>query len=192
MTVIGLTGGIASGKSTVTKMLKEQGIPVCDADIIAKEVIAKGSVGLQRLVLEFGEILLTPQQTLNRHMLAQMIFSDATIRKRVDNILHPLILEKVTAWVKQQTERLIVVDMPLLFEVGYDKCVDVTIVVYVDVVTQLDRLMKRNGYTKQEAQQRIDAQMPIQDKVEQATYVIDNTQTIEQTRQQLRQILEKL
>lgn len=192
MRVIGLTGGIASGKSTVTNMLKEKGIPVCDVDVVAKEVIAKGSVGLQQLVLEFGEALLTPQKTLDRHTLATMIFSDATLRKRVDAILHPLILEKVNIWVAQQTAPVVVVDMPLLFEVGYDKQVDVTVVVYVDSVTQLERLMKRNGYTKEEAQQRIDAQLSIQEKVKKATYVIDNTQTIAQTQQQLQQILEKL
>lgn len=192
MKVIGLTGGIASGKSTVTKMLKAKEIPVCDVDMIAKEVIAKGSIGLQRLVEEFGETLLTAQQTLNRHELATMIFSNATIRRRVDAILHPLILDKVAIWVSQQTAPLVVIDMPLLFEVGYDKHVDVTIVVYVDSDTQLERLMKRNGYTQLEAQQRIHAQMSIQTKVKKAAYVIDNTQTLEKTQEQLHKILEQL
>ncbi|NEW66316.1 dephospho-CoA kinase [Carnobacteriaceae bacterium zg-84] len=191
MKVIGLTGGIATGKSTVTNILLARGVPVCDTDKIARKVVEKGTPALQALATAFGTEILTSEKTLNRQVLATIIFQDEQKRHLVNSIVHPYVFEAILNWKKEQTASVVFIDMPLLYEVGYDTQVDSVLVVYIPKEKQLERLMKRNGYTLEEASIRIEAQMPIEEKRVCADDVIDNSGTIEETEKQVIAYLEK-
>ena len=173
MRVIGLTGGIASGKTTVSNLFKISGVPVIDADLVARQVVEKGTAGLTALVNRFGEDILNTDGTLNRTELGQRMFSDDAIRKEVNDILQPLI----------------VLDLPLLFEMNYESLCDDIIVVAVSVETQITRMEKRNGYTRQEALDRIQSQMPLEEKVKRATIVWSNEGTFQELEQKVHQWL---
>lgn len=193
--VIGLTGSIASGKSTVSDFLKEQKIPLVDADVIARKVVEKDSVGLHKLVLAFGEDILQEDGTLNRTKLGQLVFNDEKQRKLLDQILHPIIRQAILTVrdeVKKQNVPLLIMDIPLLFETNYAQEVDEIVVVAVDPEIQLKRLMDRNQLTRAEAEQRIATQWPIAQKVALADVVIDNNGTKEETRKQVLNWLKKL
>lgn len=177
MRVVGLTGGIASGKSTVSNLFKISGVPVIDADLVARQVVEKDSVGLKTLITHLGESILNEDGTLNRNELGRKMFSDDTIRTEVNDILQPLIRQEITARMKayqEQGESLIVLDLPLLFEMKYEDMCDEIIVIAVSLETQIVRMQVRNGYTQEEALQRIHAQMPLEDKVKKATIVWNN------------------
>jgi dephospho-CoA kinase len=190
--IVGLTGGIATGKSTVTKMLRDLGAYVVDADIWARRVVEPGSRGLQEIVESFGEKVLNPDGTLNRQALGAIVFHDAKARQRLNAITHP----KVREGMKQETAEYllthpgepVVWDVPLLFEGETHRLVDFTILVYVDEATQLARLMARDGISEQDATARIRAQMPIEDKRKLADYIIDNRGTTDETREQVARI----
>ncbi len=177
MRVVGLTGGIASGKSTVSNLFKISGVPVIDADLVARQVVEKDSVGLKTLITHLGESILNEDGTLNRNELGRKMFSDDAIRTEVNDILQPLIRQEITARMKayqEQGESLIVLDLPLLFEMKYEDMCDEIIVIAVSLETQIVRMQVRNGYTQEEALQRIHAQMPLEDKVKKATIVWNN------------------
>ena len=177
MRVVGLTGGIASGKSTVSNLFKISGVPVIDADLVARQVVEKDSVGLKTLITHLGESILNEDGTLNRNELGRKMFSDDAIRTEVNDILQPLIRQEITARMKayqEQRESLIVLDLPLLFEMKYEDMCDEIIVIAVSLETQIVRMQVRNGYTQEEALQRIHAQMPLEDKVKKATIVWNN------------------
>lgn len=177
MRVVGLTGGIASGKSTVSNLFKISGVPVIDADLVARQVVEKDSVGLKSLITHLGESILNEDGTLNRNELGRKMFSDDAIRTEVNDILQPLIRQEITARMKayqEQGESLIVLDLPLLFEMKYEDMCDEIIVIAVSLETQIVRMQVRNGYTQEEALQRIHAQMPLEDKVKKATIVWNN------------------
>lgn len=190
--VIGLTGGIATGKSTVSSMFAEQGIPVIDADQLAREVVQPGEPAYEQIIAAFGEKILQEDGTLNRKHLGEIVFSDEAKRKQLNGIVHPAIRERMIeqrdAFIKSG-ESLVVLDIPLLFESKLEHFADLTVVVYVDEQIQLERLMKRNDFTKKEALQRMEAQMPIKEKARLADVVIDNNGTIEQTKKQLEELL---
>lgn len=192
--IIGLTGSIASGKSTVSLMFDDFNIPVIDADKIAREVVEPGERAYQDIVDHFGKEILRSDMTLDREKLGEIVFSDEQQRKVLNGIVHPAIrkemLQRRDTYV-EQGEKCVVLDIPLLYESNLTHYVDQTIVVYVDPSVQLKRLMKRDGYTEAEAQQRIDSQMSIREKAQLADAVIDNNGTKYESYQQLQTLLKK-
>ncbi|ANT57557.1 dephospho-CoA kinase [Bacillus sp. FSL R5-0820] len=190
--VIGLTGGIASGKSTVSQMIKEKGIRVVDADIIAKEAVSKGAPALHQIVQTFGEEVLLPNGELNRQQLGAIIFSDEEKRKKLNAIVHPEVRKEM---LKQRDEGVsnqetfVVLDIPLLFESKLEGLVDRIIVVYTTPDLQLSRLMNRNDLSEEEALNRIHSQQPLEEKCQKADRVIENTKDLAFIRKQLENIL---
>lgn len=190
--IVGLTGGIASGKSTVSSMFREFGIPVICADQIAKDVVNVGTPVYKQIVKQFGEQILNRDQTINRAKLGSVVFHNEMKRKQLNDIVHPAVREEMRKQQEKYTfqgEPIVVLDIPLLFESKLTHLVDKVIVVYVDDETQIKRLMMRNGFSKEEALARINAQMPLKEKVKKANEVIDNNGTIEETKEQLKNIL---
>lgn len=193
MMILGLTGGIATGKSTVSHYFKQLNIPVCDTDRLAREVVLPNSKGLKQLIETFGNDIINPDGTLNRSKLANIIFHNEQARKKVNTILHPLIFEKIEVFKKKyQSAKLMVIDMPLLFEVGYQNKVDKVMVIYTEKAIQYQRLINRDGFTPQQAKARIIAQMPLKEKVNLADVVIDNSKTVEETFKQVDSYLKRL
>jgi dephospho-CoA kinase len=192
--VIGLTGGIASGKSTVSAMLLNLQIPVIDADIIAREVVEPGKDAYCRIVEEFGEGILYENGEINRSKLGGIIFHDEQKRLCLNSIVHPAVRVEMNAqkeYYIEKGERAVVLDIPLLFESNLTPLVNQVLLVYVDETVQLERLMKRNALTEEEAKARISSQMPLSDKLALADEVINNNGTIEETKAQLIRILIK-
>lgn len=176
--LVGVTGGIASGKSTVSRQLADAGLAVVDADQIARQVVEPGTSGLQQVVNTFGSGVLLPNGELDRQGLGRCIFNDDGKRRQLNQILQPIIRAAIGDEVNQlrrEGQRIIVLDLPLLFETGYAKDCDRILVVNIRPDMQLQRLMARNGYSQQEAQARIDAQFPLAAKVARADYVINNS-----------------
>lgn len=193
--IIGLTGGIASGKSIVSALLRQAGMPVIDADQVARQVQRPGSVALDKLAAAFGPAIIAPDGSLNRQRLGQRVFDDPAARQELDRIVQPLI--KDTIWqavdnFRRQGVANVVLDVPLLFEAGYDTDCDLVVVVRVSPATELRRLMARNGYSRAAAQARIAAQLPLSVKVAKADVVIDNDGSREETRRQVAQLVEDL
>ncbi|AKU33296.1 dephospho-CoA kinase [Bacillus altitudinis] len=190
--VIGLTGGIASGKSTVSQMIKEKGIRVVDADIIAKEAVSKGSAALHQIVQTFGEEVLLPNGELNRQQLGAIIFSDEEKRKQLNAIVHPEVRKEMLEQRDEgvsNNEAFVVLDIPLLFESKLEGLVDRIIVVYTTPELQLSRLMNRNDLSEEEALNRIHSQQPLEEKCQKADRVIENTKDLAFIRKQLENIL---
>ncbi|MCK0471354.1 dephospho-CoA kinase [Halalkalibacter sp. APA_J-10(15)] len=190
---IGLTGGIASGKSTVSKMMQELGLPIIDADLIAREVVEPNSIGLSLIVEKFGEVVLAENGTLNRAQLGQIIFANPTKRTQLNVLIHPLIRERMNERKEQllaEGKSTIVYDIPLLYESELFHLVDKVLLVYVDQDTQLKRLMKRNQLSEREALERIQSQMSLEQKKDRADAIIDNTSTLAETNDQLISILQ--
>lgn len=193
--LIGLTGGIATGKSTVSRYLQERGAWIVDADRIAHEVVEPGEEGLQQVVAHFGSAVLLPDGCLNRQRLGHLVFSDAVKRKALEQILHPLIRARMWAEVERArtaNSPWIVLDVPLLIENGLYQEVDAVILVVVSQETQLARLMERDHVSEEEAKRRIAAQMPLDEKRHYAHFIIDNDGTIEATYKQIDEILAKI
>jgi dephospho-CoA kinase len=183
--ILGLTGGIASGKSFVADCFVECGAILVSADLLAREVVNPGSPTLVELVDTFGEEILTPDGSLSRKVLAEQIFADPTARHQLESITHPAIArlaECRLAELKCSPHDLIVYEAPLLFEVGAESRVDHVLVVVVDSELQLARLLRRESLSEAEAKQRIAAQWPQADKVQQADFVIDNSGSLQQAR----------
>ncbi|MCH4123522.1 MAG: dephospho-CoA kinase [Levilactobacillus sp.] len=186
--VWGLTGGIATGKSTVSAWLRAAGIPVIDADIIARQVVAPKTQGLQQIAQTFGADFVT-EAGLDRKKLGQWVFTQPAELKKLEAITAPLIqaqIRRELAAAKAQQVPVVMIDAPTFFEVGYlIHLVDHVMVVATDVPTQKQRLMARDGLSAADAQARMDRQWPLAKKIAQATVVIDNGGTIAQTRQQV-------
>lgn len=175
--VIGLTGGIASGKSVVARELRALGVAVIDADLLAREVVAKGSEGLAEVVRAFGEEVLQPDGTLDRERVAARVFHDAEARARLNAIVHPRIgqlsLERIAAAQASSTP-YVVYEAPLLVETGSYRGLSALVVVATAPATQLTRVIARDGMSTESAQARLAAQMPLEAKVAVADYVIQN------------------
>lgn len=183
--VLGLTGGIASGKSIVADFFVECGAILVSADLLAREVVNAGSPTLARLADVFGEGILTPDGNLNREVMAQRAFANPGERRKLESITHPAIAhlaECRLAELRQAPHDLIVYEVPLLFEAGAESRVDQVLVVLIDQALQLARLRQRDNLDEAEARQRIAAQWPQADKVQKADFVIDNSGPLEQTR----------
>lgn len=195
MVVIGLTGGIASGKSTVSRILKELGAEIVDADLVAKEVIRPNTDAWRELVSEFGRGMLNPDKTINRRKLGNMVFPDKTALAKLNRITHPRILKRIDeriAQARQAGVRVLVLDAPLLIEAGMVSIADQVWVVAVDQETQLTRLMARDHFTFQEALNRLNSQMPLAEKIKYAAVVIDNSGSLEETRARITGLWEKI
>ena len=193
--VIGLTGGIASGKSTISNIFKEVGWPVIDADQTARQVVMPGSLGLAQIVSRFGSQVLQPDGTLDRATLGSMVFDDPQNLSDLDQIEHPLIMAAIDqqlAGFKKQGLPVVVLDVPLLFETGMDQECDLTVLAVVDRKTQLERLMKRDHCSKDAALKRINAQMPLEEKMRRADVTIDNNGSLAQTRLQVAKLVERV
>ncbi len=194
MNTIGITGGISSGKSTVSNTLKEWGFTVIDADVQARVVVEPNQEAYQEIVKSFGSDILLPDGHINRSKLGQIIFNDKEKRDLLNSIVHPavrknMLSERDKAFARG--EKTVFMDIPLLYESKLTHYVEKVIVVYVDPSVQLKRLMQRNQLTEEEALSRINAQLPLEDKKNWADAVINNNGTIEETKQQLKKILEE-
>jgi len=178
--IIGLTGGIATGKSTVTKILQKKGIKVIDADKIAHEMQKKGSPVLVGLTDLFGPDILTKEGQLNREHLGSIIFGDVLKKELLDAYMFPRIKDELIKLINEANESLIFIDVPLLFEAGFDNLVHQSVVIAADESIQIERLMKRNNISRVEALKRISSQMSIKQKVELADIVIENNGSYEE------------
>lgn len=185
MWVIGLTGGIASGKSTISDYLRQQGAIIIDADVLAREMVRRGEPAWQDIVKHFGKEVLREDGEIDRVRLGQRVFSDQGAREVLNRITHPRVIEKTREMIAQiervRPEAVVVVDAPLLIEAGMTSLVDELWVVAVDEETQLQRLMERDGLDRGAAQQRIASQMPLREKVKRADRVIDNQGPLAET-----------
>ncbi len=179
MILVGLTGGLATGKSTVANMFRARGAVVIDADELAREVVKPGKPAWRDIVRRFGKSVLNSNGTINRQRLGQAVFHDRTKLRRLERIIHPRVARQQIRLTKRAVRRdrdaVVVYDVPLLFEAAIDKRVDKIIVVSTDQKTQLARLRKRNGLTRAEALRRIRSQMPLAMKRRHADYVLDGT-----------------
>lgn len=192
--VLGITGGIATGKSTVVAFLKKAGYPIVDGDVIAREIVAKGQPALAAIVETFGPDILLTTGELDRKKLGQLIFSSSQKRELLNETLKPFLRKEILRQIeeaKKKAASLIIVDIPLLYEAHYEAIMDQVAVVYVPEKIQKERLMARNHLTEEEAQQRIASQWPIETKKERADIVFDNQGTREETEQQVKKWLEK-
>ncbi|MGG5254819.1 dephospho-CoA kinase [Neobacillus sp. SM06] len=192
--IVGLTGGIASGKSTVSTMLKEMNIPVIDADVEARLAVGKNEAAYNQIVAEFGTTILLPDGEIDRSKLGAIVFHNEQKRQRLNQIVHPEVRRRMTekkeAAIKRG-EEIVVLDIPLLFESKLTYMVDKTILVYVDPKVQLQRLMQRNQFSVEEAKARINAQMPLREKKKLADVRLDNNGSITETKRQLEEILSR-
>ena len=193
--VVGLTGGIGTGKSTVSRMLRELGATVIDADEATRAVQARGTDGLRRLVEEFGPDILTSNGDLDRPRLAAIAFKDPDARQRLNAIVHPL----VRAWMAERQgeamergDPVVVLDIPLLYEARGDGAFETVVLVYAPEDLQVRRLVEQRRMTEEEVRDRIAAQMPIEEKRRRAQHVIDNTGTREQLRAQVERVWREL
>lgn len=182
---IGLTGGIATGKSTVSRLLVERGALLIDADQISREIVLPGSSVWAQIVQRFGSDILLEDGSLHRQRLGKLVFTNKASRIALNNITHPAIQEEISRqrvqYKRQFPDKLIVIDIPLLYESHLADIFTITVVVYAPRDIQLQRLMKRDGWTKSEAEQRLQAQWDIERKRELADLVIDNSSSMETT-----------
>ncbi len=192
--VIGLTGGIASGKSTVTDFLREKGYQVIDADAEVHDLQKKGGRLYQVLLEEFGPAILAADGQLDRVKLGQQVFADSQLRARLSELQDQIIRQELLARrdLLSQTEEVVFMDIPLLYELDYSGEVDEVWLVYVDERQQLARLMARNGYSLQEAENRLAAQLSLEKKKELADKVIDNSGAREATLAQVASLVEEI
>ncbi|BAP85434.1 dephospho-CoA kinase [Paucilactobacillus hokkaidonensis JCM 18461] len=192
-TILGLTGGIATGKSTVSAFFKSKDIPVIDADVVARQVVKIDSAGLRQIIAAFGPRFLNVDHSLNRKQLGELVFTHPDKLTELNEIMQPLIANEVQRQIstfKQLKVPLVVLDAPLLFEQHYENVVDLIMVVTTTPAIQLDRLMKRNQLSQKNAEKRISAQWSLIEKEKRADVVIDNSRSIEATNQQVVEWLE--
>ena len=190
MRVLGLTGGIGSGKSMVASMFAQLGADIIDADQLARQVVEPGQPALEEIARAFGREILLADGRLDRAKLGRLVFADPAARERLNAITHPPIRERMAAEIAARGSRpgLLIVDVPLLYESDRAGTVEAVIVVWVDSQTQLRRLIERDGLGEEEARQRIAAQMPLDEKRARADIVIDNSGSQQNTRRQVEAI----
>ena len=196
MILVGLTGGVATGKSTVAKMFKRCGAVVIDADQLAHDVVKPGKPAWLEIVKTFGRAVLNPDRTLNRRELGAVVFGNRTKLRQLEQIIHPRVAREQARLTKQAARKdphaVVIYDVPLLFEAGIDKRVDHTIVVTANRETQIARLKKRNGLSRAEAIRRIRSQMPLAKKIQRADHVLNGTLSRPSLRQQVSLLLKYL
>lgn len=197
MKLVTLTGGIASGKTTVARMFRELGAEVVDADALAREVVQPGQPALEEIVAAFGREVLLPTGELDRRKLAQKVFSDPASRARLNTIVHPRVGERMRRVVEEiagrRPDAVVVLDVPLLFDVPLPELESLpAVVVYASPQTQLRRLRERDGLTEEQAQQRLRAQRPLREKLARARWVVDNDGELARTAEQVRRLWEEV
>ena len=195
MKIIGLTGGIASGKSTVATELRKQNVPVFDADEVSRNAVAKGSKGLALVAEAFGAEYLTSDGEMDRAKISQLVFSDKEALKTLEDILHKIVWDEAEAFLaeaREQKAKLAVLDVPLLIETKWHERVDLVWLVAVSKEQQIKRAMIRSGMTEEEVKARIAAQMSLADKKKFADVVLDNSGALEETLEQVHKELAKL
>jgi dephospho-CoA kinase len=190
---VGLTGGVASGKSTVSAMLAERGAVVIDADLLAREVVAPGTDGLAEVVAAFGEQVLGPDGSLDRPALGAVVFADEAKRRTLEAIIHPRVRARAAEVEAAAPEGAVVVhDIPLLTETGQAASFDAVVVVDVPVDTQVDRMVSLRGMSPDAARARVAAQADREERRAIATFVVDNTGTLEELRARVDEVYEQL
>ena len=191
---IALTGGIATGKTYVATRLKEAGVPMVDADLLAREVVAPGTPALSAIRKRFGPDAVRRDGTMDRIRVAQIVFKDKRARLDLEAIIHPAVIKAINDFFNGLPKRtpFAVADIPLVYETGREKDFDAVIVVACPRAMQLERLMERNKLSKEDAERRLAAQLPIEQKVSKATYVIKNDGSFEETDAQIKSLIETL
>lgn len=196
MLIAGLTGGIATGKSTVGEMFHAEGAYCIDTDLISRHVVQPGAPGWKQVVEYFGDEILENDGSLDRKKLGSIIFSSPEKRKALEDMLHPKILEEKNRQIEEirrkDAHALVIVDIPLLIELGRHKSVDAVILVYVPPRIQMNRLMQRDKLSLHDARSRIAAQMPIDEKLRYADYIINNEGPLDATKQAVKEIFLRL
>ncbi len=196
--IIGLTGGIVGGKSTVASMFKDLGAKIVDADKLGHSVILPNKPAWKKIIKIFGKDILQNDLTIDREKLGKIVFTNQTLLKKLNEITHPEIIKLIKKEInlaKNKThnqEKILIIDAALIYEAKIDRLMDKIIVVYIDEDEQVKRLVKRNNLSKEEALQRIKSQMPMKEKVKMADYVIDNSNSLDETKKQVEKIWKKL
>ncbi len=195
MKTIGLTGGIASGKSTVGAIFKSFGAHLIDADEIVRDIVKEGTPVWQEIVELFGRDVLKPNGSIDRIKLGALVFRDEEKRRALENIIHPRVYTVIEDRIKEiqrnEADAIVVLDIPLLIETGYHKKVNKVVLVYVDRRIQLERLIER-GLSESEAEERINAQIPMEEKKAYADYIIDGSSRIEYLKSEVRRICNEI
>jgi len=196
MLIVGLTGGVASGKTAVSQVLKEEGAYIIDADRIARELVQPHKPAWNKLIRAFGKEILQKDGSIHRKKLADKVFSDPKQRKVLNQILHPRIKEEMDRRTKEigqgDPEAIVVIDAPLLVELGYHLKMDKLIVVTTTQTQQIERLKDRDGAKPEEALRIVSSQMPLEEKVKLADFVIRNEGSLEETKNRAREVFKEL
>ncbi|HEY3024432.1 MAG TPA: dephospho-CoA kinase [Actinomycetota bacterium] len=181
MLLVGLTGGIGTGKSTVARMLEKRGAVVFDADALARQAVAPGTPGFDEVVERFGPNVMAPGGGLDREALASIVFADQAARRDLEGIVHPEVRRMFAEGCEEyrDSDRVVVFSAPLLVETGMHTAFDLLIVVSAPVATQIERLMRDRGMPERDVQARIDAQLPLEAKEEVADVIVHNEGTLE-------------
>jgi dephospho-CoA kinase len=189
MIVVGLTGGIATGKSTVARLFKKCGATILDADQLARQVVERGKPAWREIVKQYGRDILAPDETIDRRALGALVFQNRRALRLLERIIHPRVAREQRRLTRQVAERdpdaIVIYEVPLLYEAGVDKRVDAVIVVTADRETQIARLRQRDGLTRRQALRRIHNQMPLERKARLADVVLDGTRPTSQLRNEV-------
>ena len=196
--IVGLTGGIVGGKSTVASMFRDLGAKIIDADRLGHSVILPYKPAWKKIVKLFGEEILRNDLTIDREKLGKIVFGDQALLKKLNEITHPEIIKLIKKEINMarnkthNQEKILVIDAALIYEAKIDRLMDKIIVVYIDEDEQIKRLIKRNNLSKDEASQRVKSQIPMKEKIKMADYVIDNNDTLDKTKEQVETIWQSL
>jgi len=196
--IVGLTGGIVGGKSTVALMFKDLGAKIVDADKLGHSVILPHRPAWEKITRLYGKDILRNDLTIDRKQLSKIVFTNQTLLKKLNEITHPEIIKLIKKEInlaKNKThsqEKILIIDAALIYEAKIDRLMDKIVVVYIDEDEQIKRLIKRNNLSKDEALQRIKSQMPMKEKAEMADYVIDNSSSLDETKKQVEKIWQSL
>jgi len=196
--IVGLTGGIVSGKSTVAKMFKDLGAKIIDADKLGHKIILPNEPAWEKIVKLFGKELLKENLSIDRKKLGEIVFDDQRLLKKLNEITHPEIIKLIKEEIKSikkkkdKKEDILIIDAALIYEAKIDNLMDKIIVVYIEEDEQIRRLRKRDNLSAEEALKRIKSQMSINKKIEFADYIIDNSNSLDKTREQVKKIWENL
>lgn len=189
---IGLTGGVGSGKSTVSSYMHELGIPVIDGDKLAREAVIPGSRAMAEMRKAFGPYIFLPDGSLNRLKMGEIVFNDEEKRQKLNSIIHPFIWHRTREELIRAQEEgfpVVVLDMPLLLEISWQLRVEEVWLVEVPLEVQIARVISRDGFTREQVMERIGKQMPTTNKMNYADVIIDNSRSVEDTRRQVREAL---
>jgi len=196
MILVGLTGGLATGKSAVARLFQDCGAVVLDADVLARQLVEPGKPAWRDIVRAFGRQVLSPDRSLDRHALAKIVFRNRAKLKKLNAIVHPRVAREQTRLTREiarkDPDAVILYDAPVLIEAGAHKRMDKIVVVSADQETQIKRLRNRNHLSRTEALRRIQSQLPLAQKVKLADYVIDGTLSFEQTKNEVQRIYDEL